>query len=87
MQNLRIAVSVDNTALHAVSCTLRNNRSYKQMFWDALTAKKSLAKGYEQLAIWFGDAERGSNKESMQSLFYLQLPQLWGVKICKQKLR
>ncbi|GLT51645.1 hypothetical protein SLA2020_250410 [Shorea laevis] len=27
----------------------------------------SLAKGYEQLAIWFGDAEIGSNNKSMQS--------------------
>ncbi|GKU91013.1 hypothetical protein SLEP1_g4943 [Rubroshorea leprosula] len=29
------------------------------MFWDAQTAKKGLAKGYEQLAIWVGDAEMG----------------------------
>ncbi|GLT51630.1 hypothetical protein SLA2020_250280 [Shorea laevis] len=63
-------VDVNDTAVHAVSCTLRKNRSYKQIFWDALTAKKGLAKGYEQLAIWVGDAEMGSksNKASMQSL-------------------
>ncbi|GLT48602.1 hypothetical protein SLA2020_222170 [Shorea laevis] len=61
-------VYVDNSALYAVSHTLRKHRSYKQRLRDALTAKKRLVKEYEQLAIWFGDADMVSDKESMQSL-------------------
>ncbi|GKV02073.1 hypothetical protein SLEP1_g14554 [Rubroshorea leprosula] len=60
-------VYVDNSALYAVSHTLRKHRSYKQMLRDALTAKKRLVKEYKQLAIWFGDADMGSDKESLPS--------------------
>lgn len=60
------SVYVDNSALYAVSSTLRRHRSYKQMLRDAFTSKKRLAKEYEQLAIWFGDADMGSNNGSNQ---------------------
>lgn len=57
---------VDNNALYDVSRTLRKHRSYKQILRDAFTSKKRLVKEYEQLAIWFGDADMGSNKQSEQ---------------------
>ncbi|GLU18089.1 hypothetical protein SLE2022_344080 [Rubroshorea leprosula] len=60
-------VYVDNSALYAVSHTLRKHRSCKQMLQDAFTAKKRLVKEYKQLAIWFGDADMGSDKESLPS--------------------
>ncbi|XVF18717.1 hypothetical protein REPUB_Repub11eG0046900 [Reevesia pubescens] len=61
-------VIVDSTALYAVSRIMRKHRSYKKRIQDALTSKKRLAKEYEQLAIWFGDAEMGSNHDYLQTL-------------------
>ncbi|XVE50127.1 hypothetical protein DITRI_Ditri01bG0136700 [Diplodiscus trichospermus] len=61
-------VIVDSTALCAVSRIMRKHRSYKKRIQDALTSKKRLAKEYEQLAIWFGDADMGSNHDYLQTL-------------------
>lgn len=61
-------VIVDSTALYAVSRIMRKHRSYKKRIQDALTSKKRLAKEYEQLAIWFGDADMGSNHDCLQTL-------------------
>ncbi|XWS10943.1 hypothetical protein CRYUN_Cryun38cG0041800 [Craigia yunnanensis] len=61
-------VIVDSTALYAISSITRKHRSYKKMIQDALTSKKRLAKEYEQLAIWFGDADMGSNHDYLRTL-------------------
>ncbi|XP_022717209.1 uncharacterized protein LOC111275880 [Durio zibethinus] len=61
-------VIVDSTALYAVSRIMRKHRSYKKRVQDALTSKKRLTKEYEQLAIWFGDADMGSNQDHLQTL-------------------
>ncbi|XWS28062.1 hypothetical protein CRYUN_Cryun25bG0033700 [Craigia yunnanensis] len=61
-------VIVDSTALYVVSRIMRKHRSYKKMIHDALTSKRRLAKEYKQLAIWFGDADMGSNHDYLQTL-------------------
>ncbi|EOY13197.1 hypothetical protein QUC31_002217 [Theobroma cacao] len=60
-------VIIDSTALYAVSRIMRKHRSYKKRIQDALTSKTRLAKEYEQLAIWFGDADMGSNQDFLQT--------------------
>ncbi|XVF78727.1 hypothetical protein PTKIN_Ptkin14bG0158800 [Pterospermum kingtungense] len=61
-------VIVDSTSLYAASRIMKKHRSYKKRIQDALTSKKRLAKEYEQLAIWFGDADMGSNPDHFQTL-------------------
>ncbi|XWS52156.1 hypothetical protein CRYUN_Cryun11dG0043000 [Craigia yunnanensis] len=61
-------VIIDSAALYAVSRIMRKHRSYKKRIQDVLTSKKRLAKEYEQLAIWFGDANMGSNHDYLQTL-------------------
>ncbi|RDX81619.1 hypothetical protein CR513_37683, partial [Mucuna pruriens] len=50
-------VYVDDSELYAVSFRIRKLRSYKKRIQDAFTSKKRLVKEYEQLAIWYGDAD------------------------------
>lgn len=50
-------VFVDDSELHAVVSRIQKRRSYKKRIQDAFTSKKKLAKEYEQLAIWYGDAD------------------------------
>ncbi|TYG71514.1 hypothetical protein ES288_D05G402800v1 [Gossypium darwinii] len=57
----------DITALYAVSHIMNKHKSYKKRIKDALTSKKSLVKEYEQLAIWFGDADMGSDHNHFQT--------------------
>lgn len=61
-------VLVDNNALYAVSYRTRKLRSFKKRIQDAFASKKRLAKEYEQLAVWFGDAYMGAEKDMLQSL-------------------
>ncbi|XP_021288500.1 uncharacterized protein LOC110419733 isoform X2 [Herrania umbratica] len=60
-------VIIDSSALYAVSRIMRKHRSYKKRIQDALTSKTRLTKEYEQLAIWFGDADMGSNQDFLQT--------------------
>ncbi|TYH74461.1 hypothetical protein ES332_D05G400300v1 [Gossypium tomentosum] len=57
----------DVTALYAVSHIMNKHKSYKKRIKDALTSKKRLVKEYEQLAIWFGDADMGSDHNHFQT--------------------
>ncbi|KAK8358828.1 hypothetical protein V6Z12_A04G050100 [Gossypium hirsutum] len=57
----------DVTALNAVSHIMNKHKSYKKRIKDALTSKKRLVKEYEQLAIWFGDADMGSDHNHFQT--------------------
>lgn len=50
-------IFVNDRELYAVSCRIQKLRSYKKRIQDAFSSKKRLAKEYEQLAIWFGDAD------------------------------
>ncbi|GAU35734.1 hypothetical protein TSUD_369990 [Trifolium subterraneum] len=50
-------VFVKDSELYAVSYRIQQLRSYKKRIQDAFASKKRLAKEYEQLAIWYGDAD------------------------------
>lgn len=49
----------DDNLLYAARDRSRQLRSFKGKIMDALTSKRRREKEYEQLAIWFGDAEMG----------------------------
>ncbi|KAG2257063.1 hypothetical protein Bca4012_094227 [Brassica carinata] len=49
----------DDNLLYATRDRSRQLRSFKGKIMDALTSKRRREKEYEQLAIWFGDAEMG----------------------------
>ncbi|ESQ27877.1 hypothetical protein EUTSA_v10018751mg [Eutrema salsugineum] len=53
--------SVDDSALYALRVRTKKLRSFKRKIVDALTTKRRREKEYEQLAIWFGDADMGSD--------------------------
>lgn len=40
--------------------------SHQKKIQDAFTSRKRLAEEYEQLAIWYGDADMGSGKDKWQ---------------------
>ncbi|CAJ2645437.1 hypothetical protein L195_g002947 [Trifolium pratense] len=50
-------VFVKDSELYAVSYRIQQLRSYQKRIQDAFASKKRLAKEYEQLAIWYGDAD------------------------------
>ncbi|VVA95121.1 unnamed protein product [Arabis nemorensis] len=52
---------VDDNALYAVRLRTKKLRSYKRKIVDALTSKRRREKDYEELSIWFGDADMGSD--------------------------
>ncbi|KAE8723487.1 Fiber Fb32-like protein isoform 3 [Hibiscus syriacus] len=58
----------DSSALYAVSRRLNKHKSYRKRIQDALTSRKRRAKEYEQLAIWFGDADMCSVHDHFQTL-------------------
>ncbi|GMJ13853.1 hypothetical protein HRI_005054500 [Hibiscus trionum] len=58
----------DSTALYAGTRIMNKHKSYKKRIQDALTSRKRLTKEYEQLAIWFGDADMGSVHDNFQTL-------------------
>ncbi|KAK8986433.1 hypothetical protein V6N11_009992 [Hibiscus sabdariffa] len=58
----------DSVTLHAVSHRINKNKSYRKRIQEALTSRKRLVKEYEQLAIWFGDADMGSGHDHFQTL-------------------
>ncbi|KAK8643754.1 hypothetical protein V6N13_013033 [Hibiscus sabdariffa] len=58
----------DSVTLHAVSRRINKNKSYRKRIQEALTSRKRLVKEYEQLAIWFGDADMGSGHDHFQTL-------------------
>ncbi|VVA91700.1 unnamed protein product [Arabis nemorensis] len=49
----------DDNLLYAARDRTRQLRSFKRKIMDALTSKRRREKEYEQLAIWFGDADMG----------------------------
>ncbi|KFK42315.1 hypothetical protein AALP_AA2G240000, partial [Arabis alpina] len=49
----------DDNLLYAARVRTRQLRSFKRKIMDALTSKRRREKEYEQLAIWFGDADMG----------------------------
>uniref|UniRef100_A0A1J3ERN8 Uncharacterized protein n=1 Tax=Noccaea caerulescens TaxID=107243 RepID=A0A1J3ERN8_NOCCA len=49
----------DDNLLYAARDRSRQLRSFKSKIMDALTSKRRREKEYEQLAIWFGDADMG----------------------------
>ncbi|CAH8357346.1 unnamed protein product [Eruca vesicaria subsp. sativa] len=49
----------DDNLLYATRDRSRQHRSFKGKIMDALNSKRRREKEYEQLAIWFGDAEMG----------------------------
>ncbi|KAE8692264.1 Fiber Fb32-like protein isoform 3 [Hibiscus syriacus] len=57
----------DSSALYSVSRRINKHKSYRKRIQDALTSRKRLAKEYEQLAIWFGDADMGSVHDHFQT--------------------
>ncbi|KAL9443863.1 hypothetical protein AB3S75_017108 [Citrus x aurantiifolia] len=61
-------ILVDNNALYAVSYRTRKLMSFKKRIQEAFVPKKRLAKEYEQLAIWFGDAYMGPEQDTLQNL-------------------
>ncbi|CAN8235168.1 unnamed protein product [Cochlearia groenlandica] len=52
---------VDENALYAMRVRTKKLRSFKRKILDALTSKRRREKEYEHLAIWFGDADMGSD--------------------------
>ncbi|XP_058747405.1 uncharacterized protein LOC131620369 [Vicia villosa] len=60
-------VFVADSELYAVSYRIQKLRSYKKRIQDAFCSKKRLAKEYEQLAIWYGDAEMEPNQDTPQT--------------------
>ncbi|XP_040986504.1 uncharacterized protein LOC121234585 isoform X3 [Juglans microcarpa x Juglans regia] len=61
-------VIVEPSELYAVSRRVRKLRSYRKKIQDAFASKKRLAEEYEQLAVWYGDVDMGSSKDSLQSI-------------------
>ncbi|KAF4363754.1 hypothetical protein F8388_000419 [Cannabis sativa] len=57
-------VLVDDSTLRAISRRARKLESYKKKIQNIFASKKRLAKEYEQLAIWFGDADINSSQDS-----------------------
>ncbi|CAN8304874.1 unnamed protein product [Cochlearia groenlandica] len=49
----------DDDLLYAARVKTKQLRSFKKKIMDALTSKRRREKEYEQLAIWFGDADMG----------------------------
>ncbi|CAI8583699.1 unnamed protein product [Vicia faba] len=60
-------VFVADSELYAVSYRIQKLRSYKKRIQDAFSSKKRLAKEYEQLAIWYGDADMEPNQDTPQT--------------------
>ncbi|CAK8561440.1 unnamed protein product [Lathyrus sativus] len=60
-------VFVADSELHAVSYRIQKLRSYKKRIQDAFASKKRLAKEYEQLAIWYGDADMEPSQDIPQT--------------------
>ncbi|GMI63611.1 hypothetical protein HRI_000030400 [Hibiscus trionum] len=58
----------DSSEIYAVSRRINKHKSYRKRIQDALTSRKRLVKEYEQLAIWFGDADMGSVHDHFQTL-------------------
>ncbi|KAH0938426.1 hypothetical protein HID58_005887, partial [Brassica napus] len=58
---------VDDNELYALHFRTKKLRSVKRKILDALTTKRIREKEYEQLAIWFGDADMGSDLVSDDS--------------------
>ncbi|CAF1910005.1 hypothetical protein HID58_047327 [Brassica napus] len=58
---------VDDNELYALHFRTKKLRSVKRKILDALTTKRIREKEYEQLAIWFGDADMGSDLVSGDS--------------------
>ncbi|EOA33760.1 hypothetical protein CARUB_v10019955mg [Capsella rubella] len=52
---------VDESMLYAMHLRTKKLRSLKGKILDALTSKRRREKEYEQLAVWFGDADMGSD--------------------------
>ncbi|KAJ0229237.1 Mucin [Hirschfeldia incana] len=52
---------VDDNELYALHARTKKLRSVKRKILDALATKRIREKEYEQLAIWFGDADMGSD--------------------------
>ncbi|XP_062168809.1 uncharacterized protein LOC133874910 isoform X3 [Alnus glutinosa] len=59
-------IIIEPSELYAVARRTRKLRSYRKKIQDAFTSKKRLAAEYEQLAIWYGDADMGSDKHKWQ---------------------
>ncbi|CAH8334556.1 unnamed protein product [Eruca vesicaria subsp. sativa] len=58
---------VDDNELYALHVRTKKLRSVKRKILDALATKRIREKEYEQLAIWFGDADMGSDLVSEDS--------------------
>ncbi|CAE5963967.1 unnamed protein product [Arabidopsis arenosa] len=52
---------VEDSVLYAIHLRTEKLRSFKRKILDALTSKRRREKEYEQLPIWFGDADMGSD--------------------------
>lgn len=59
-------VIVEPSELYAVARRARKLRSFRKKIQDAFTSKKRLAEEYEQLAIWYGDADMEPGKDECQ---------------------
>ncbi|KAE8124733.1 hypothetical protein FH972_019590 [Carpinus fangiana] len=59
-------VIVEPSELYAVARRVRKLRSYRKKIQDAFNSKKRLAEEYEQLAIWYGDADMSFGKDKWQ---------------------
>lgn len=51
-----------------ISCCPYSFSFHQKRIQDVFASKKRLAKEYEQLAVWFGDAYMGAEKDMLQSL-------------------
>ncbi|KAJ1400830.1 hypothetical protein SESBI_29266 [Sesbania bispinosa] len=73
-------VFVDDSELYAVAYRAQKLRSYKKRIQDAFASKKRLAKEYEQLAIWYGDADmepsQGYHEEHANNKLFVAMT-LW----------
>ncbi|KAL5565177.1 hypothetical protein UlMin_028341 [Ulmus minor] len=65
-------VFIDDSLLHSVSLRTRKLGSYKKKLQDIFAPNRRLAKEYEQLAIWYGDADIDSTRDAPFNLPKLQ---------------
>ncbi|XP_050219155.1 uncharacterized protein LOC126669673 [Mercurialis annua] len=60
---------VADSTLYEASRRIHNFRSLKKKLQGVFNSKKRLSKEYEQLAIWFGDSDTDSRKDTAESRF------------------
>ncbi|CAA0332339.1 unnamed protein product [Arabidopsis thaliana] len=71
MESREDPLYVEDSELYAIHLRTKKLRSFKRKVLDVLTSKRRREKEYEQLPIWYGDAEMGSDlatKEESQQV-------------------